>query len=66
MEFFPSRTVMVSIGPLTVTWYAFLILLGACLAYGISKKRMDKRGYPDFPFSDFFINVLFFSQNELF
>lgn len=59
MKFFPSRTVMVSIGPLTVTWYAFLILLGACLAYGISKKRMDKRGYSDFPFSDFFINVLF-------
>ena len=58
MKFFPSRTIVVSLGSFTITWYALLILCGACLAYGISKYRMSKREYPDFPFSDFFINVL--------
>lgn len=59
MKFFPSRTVVLSLGPLSITWYALLIITGALIAYLFSKQRMIKRGYPDFPFSDFFINVLF-------
>lgn len=58
MAFFPSRTIVLALGPFTITWYATFIITGALIAYGLSKLRMSKRGYGDFPFSDFFINIL--------
>ena len=40
MKFFPSRTVVLSLGPLSITWYALLIITGALIAYLFSKQRM--------------------------
>ncbi len=58
MALFPSRTIFLQLGPLNITWYAVCIMVGALLAYAISKKRMSDRGYGDFPFSDFLVNIL--------
>lgn len=58
MKFFPTRSIILQLGPLTITWYAALIVTGALIALYISKRRMTKRGYGDFPFTDFFINIL--------
>lgn len=58
MALFPSRTIFLQLGPLNITWYAVCIMTGALIAYLFSKKRMSDRGYSDFPFSDFLINVL--------
>ncbi|MDO5440368.1 MAG: prolipoprotein diacylglyceryl transferase [Erysipelotrichaceae bacterium] len=60
MEFFPSRTTFLRVGPLTIQWYAILILTGAIVAYFFSKKNLkqyrniDVNGF----FDDMFIYVL--------
>ena len=58
VKFFPSRTILVSFGNLTVTWYAALIMTGAALAYFISKYNMKKMKYPDDYASDLFTDIL--------
>lgn len=58
MALFPSHTIFFQLGPLTITWYAVFIMTGAAIAFLFSKQRMTKSGYGDFPFSDFFINIL--------
>lgn len=58
IDFFPSRKIILSIGNLTVTWYAVLIMIGAFIAYEISKRNMRKMGYPDDYADDLVINVL--------
>ena len=58
VKFFPSRTILVSFGNLTITWYAALIMLGAALAYFISKYNMKKMKYPDDYASDLFTDIL--------
>lgn len=58
MAFFPNRQIIISLGSLSITWYAFFILSGALIALWFSQKRMTKRGYGDFPFTDLFINIL--------
>lgn len=60
MKFFPSRTTFLSIGKLTIQWYAVLILTGAIIAYLFAKKNLkqyrniDVNGF----FDDIFIYIL--------
>ena len=42
MSFCPERTILLQIGPLTVTWYAFFIITGALLALYLSKVNLRK------------------------
>lgn len=58
MKLFPNRTTFISFGSLTIQWYAVFIVTGALVAYYISCKRMEKKGYTDLPLSDFFVNTL--------
>ena len=36
MEFFPDMKTVLSLGSITITWYALFILTGAMLAYYLS------------------------------
>ena len=42
MSLFPSRTILLQLGPLTITWYAFFIITGALLALYLSKQNLKK------------------------
>ena len=54
MELFPNAKVILSIGSITITWYAFLMLAGALIAYYLSIKTLKKWGYQTDIFEDFF------------
>lgn len=60
MKFFPSRKVFLSIGKISIRWYAVLILIGITVAYALSKydakkhKNIDHHDYID----DFIFLVL--------
>lgn len=58
MEFFPDMKTVVSLGSITVTWYALFILTGALLAYYLSIRTLKKWGYETAMFEDFFIWML--------
>lgn len=58
MELFPSSTELLKIGPLSVTYYAFFIALGAALAYIICRKNTDRIGYPKEILNDLFMDCL--------
>lgn len=47
MKFFPSRKVFLSIGSVSIRWYAILILAGIVVAYILSKKDAKKFKYLD-------------------
>ncbi len=55
MKFFPSRTTFLSIGNLTIQWYAILIVSGAFLAYYFAKKNLKE--YRNIDVNDFFDNA---------
>lgn len=62
MSLFPSRTILLQLGPLTITWYAFFIITGALLALYLSKVNLRK--YRNIDADDFlddlFIYMMFF------
>lgn len=41
MGFFTDRTTFLNLGPISIKWYAVLILTGALLAYYFAKKNLD-------------------------
>ncbi|MFV0380101.1 MAG: prolipoprotein diacylglyceryl transferase [Anaerorhabdus sp.] len=45
MEFFPTRQIFLKVGPLSIQWYAMLILLGAAACFYVSFKEMKKANY---------------------
>lgn len=58
MEFFPDMKTVLSLGSITITWYALFILTGAMLAYFLSIRTLKKWGYETAMFEDFFIWML--------
>ena len=58
MSFFPSRTVFLQIGSISIRWYAVLILTGAFIAYYFSKKNLKE--YRNIDINDFFDNVFIY------
>ncbi len=54
MELFPNIKTIIAIGPITITWYAYLMLAGALLAYCLSIRTLKKWGYQTEIFEDFF------------
>ena len=60
MKFFPDSTTFLKIGGLSIRWYAVLILIGAFLAYIVSKNDVKKAKYIDVDgfFDDLFIYTL--------
>lgn len=58
MQLFPNIRTFITIGPLTITWYAVFILCGAILAYTLSIRTLKKWGYKTDMFEDFFFYML--------
>lgn len=58
MSLFPDMQTVLTIGPLTVTWYAVIILSGAFIAYYLSIHQLKKWGYDEDVFLNFFIMML--------
>lgn len=58
--FFPDSKIFFQLGPLTVTWYALLIMIGAIIAYEISKRNLLKVGYKLDDIDNVFIGSLVF------
>ena len=58
MTFFPNSKTFLSIGNLHIQWYAVLIILGALLAFFLSRRNTRRYKYPDDLIEDFFIDVL--------
>lgn len=61
MHLFPNPKVIVSFGSLTVTWYAFLIVVAAFLCYKISENNLKKLGYSKELAEDLFYGMLPFA-----
>ena len=59
MEFFSSFSTFVKIGPVTIQWYAVVILTGACFAYFLGQYRFKQLGYNKEILSDYFFALLF-------
>src|SRR5690554_7245717 len=45
MIFFEDMQTFVTVGPISIKWYAILILTGAFIAYGVSLYNFRKMGY---------------------
>ncbi len=59
MQFMPDRRTFISIGGISIQWYAIIILIGALLAYFISSSRFKKNNiYIDL--SDYFVTMMLF------
>ena len=58
MSFFPDFRTFISIGPISVKWYAICILSGAVIAYLLSAKEIKKMGYPVSVADDLFFGAL--------
>jgi phosphatidylglycerol:prolipoprotein diacylglycerol transferase len=58
MELFPDGKTFITIGPLSIQWYAVCILLGAGVAYWIGQYQFKKHGYSRELLSDYFFGVL--------
>lgn len=58
MSFFPSRTTFLKIGPVSIQWYAILILVGAFLAYYFAKKNLKE--YKNIEVYDFFDSIFIY------
>ncbi len=58
MELFPTRETFISIGSITIQWYAVFIIIGAFVAYWIAKKEFVKAGYDKEMASDFLASIL--------
>ena len=58
MEIFPSRTVFLQLGSLSITWYAILSLSGFVAAYYVTKMTLKKMKYDTELFDDYFYMLL--------
>ena len=58
MELFPSRTIFLQIGPLTITWYAILSISGFIAAYYVTRNTLKKMKYDIKIFDDYFYYLL--------
>lgn len=58
MSFFPDLKTFVSIGGISITWYAICVLGGAVLAYYLSLRQVRKWGYKDQMLEDFFLMMM--------
>ena len=58
IEFFPNTKIFLEIGPVSITWYAVLIMTGAIIAFVISKRNLLKVGYKADDIDDIFIGTL--------
>lgn len=58
MSFFPDLSTFVSIGSISIKWYAVLILSGAALSYMISLKNVKAMGYPVAVIDDLFFGSI--------
>lgn len=59
MKFFENFHTFVSIGPISIQWYAIVILLGATFAYLLGQYRFKQLGYNKEILSDYFFTLLF-------
>lgn len=60
MSFFPDATTFLKIGDFTVKWYAVLILIGAYLAFMISRAMLKRNGTSYEAAEDLFLGCLAF------
>lgn len=58
IKFFPNTQTFVQIGPVSIAWYAILIMTGAFLAYYISQRNLLKVGYKRDDIEDLFMGSL--------
>lgn len=58
MDFFPNPKTFLSIGPLSIQWYAVLIIIGIGVAYYFSKKDFKENGYSQDTLDDLLIGCL--------
>lgn len=58
MQFFPDVRTFLSLGPLSIKWYAIFILCGAMLAYWFSVREIKKLGYKSEVAEDLFMGCL--------
>ena len=54
MEFFKDFSTFVTIGPISIQWYAIVILTGAFIAYALGQYRFKQLGYNKEILSDYF------------
>lgn len=59
MRFFEDFQTFVTIGPLSIQWYAVVILCGAFVAYLLGQYRFKQLGYDKEILSDYFFALLF-------
>ena len=60
MHFFPDPRTFLSIGSLSIRWYAVIILCGALLAYSFCIREIKKLGYKAETAEDLFLGCLIF------
>lgn len=58
MSLFPDNQTVLKLGPITITWYAVLILTGAYLAYYLSIQNFKKKHYPTIILEDVFVGAV--------
>lgn len=61
MQLFPSPKIVLSIGPLNLTWYATFIAIAAYLCYKVSENNIKKMGYSSELAEDLFFGMLPFA-----
>lgn len=59
MRFFENFHTFVTIGPISIQWYAIVILFGAGIAYLLGQYRFKQLGYNKEILSDYFFALLF-------
>lgn len=59
MTFFENFHTFVTIGPISIQWYAIVILFGAGIAYFLGQYRFKQIGYDEEILSDYFFALLF-------
>ena len=58
MDIFPSRTIFLQIGSITITWYAILSISGFIAAYYVTRNTLKKMKYDIKIFEDYFFYLL--------
>ena len=58
MEFFPNAKTFLAIGPLSIQWYAVLIIIGVGVVYYFLKKDFKESGYSQDTLDDLLVGCL--------
>ncbi len=58
MQFFPDFKTFVTIGPVSIHYYAIVIIIGALIAYALGQYRFKQLGYDKGILSDYFFGLL--------